>query len=95
MTKRTKKVGVTGKFGARYGVKAKNKYRKIEEKQRKYHVCPNCGHLKLKREGTAIWTCRKCGAKFAGGAYVPQTDTGAEVKKTIRGVIAGGKDDLI
>jgi large subunit ribosomal protein L37Ae len=95
MTKRTKKVGVTGKFGARYGVKAKNKYRKIEERQRKYHKCPGCGQLKLKRESTGIWVCRKCGAKFAGGAYFPQTDAGTEVKKTIRGIITGGNNDLV
>ncbi|KAA0000742.1 MAG: 50S ribosomal protein L37Ae [Thermoplasmata archaeon] len=95
MTKRTKKVGVTGKFGARYGVKAKNKYRKIEEKQRKYHKCPKCGHVAVKRESTAIWVCRKCGAKFAGGAYVPQTDAGAEVNKTLRSIITGGDNDLL
>ncbi|MEA2054628.1 MAG: 50S ribosomal protein L37Ae [Candidatus Thermoplasmatota archaeon] len=89
MAKRTKKTGVTGKFGARYGVKAKNKHRKIEEKQRKYHKCPNCGHFKLKRESTAIWVCGKCGAKFAGGAYIPQTDAGTEVKKIIKGIVGG------
>lgn len=88
MAKRTKKAKGTGKFGARYGVKARNKYRKIDEKQRTWHRCPQCGHHRVKREGTAIWVCRKCGAKMAGGAYLPQTDAGLEVTKTIRSVMA-------
>jgi large subunit ribosomal protein L37Ae len=91
MAKRTKKVKGTGKFGARYGVKARTKYRKIDEKQRQLHVCPHCSQQRVKRDGTGIWVCTKCGAKMAGGAYQPQTDAGLEVKKTLRSIV--GRDD--
>jgi len=88
MAKRTKKAAGTGKFGARYGVKARNKYKKIDQKQRQAYPCPQCGHKKVMREGTGVWVCRKCGAKMAGGAYIPQTDAGIEAKKTIKSVLA-------
>lgn len=39
---RTKKVGITGRFGARYGRKAKRQVKKIEENMKKKHVCPKC-----------------------------------------------------
>ena len=39
---RTKKVGITGRFGARYGRKAKRSVKMIEENMKKNHVCPRC-----------------------------------------------------
>ena len=39
---RTKKVGITGRFGARYGRKAKRSVKIIEENMKKNHVCPKC-----------------------------------------------------
>lgn len=90
MTKRTKKVGITGKFGPRYGIKAKRKFRETDEKQRKRHVCPACGHEKVKRESTGIWVCRKCNTTFAGGAYLPTTPSGIEAEKDLKS-ITGGK----
>ena len=89
MAKRTKKVGATGKFGPRYGLKAKRKYKKMEEKQRVWHVCPACGHKKVKRESTGIWVCRKCNTTFAGGAYVPTTPSGMEAEKNLKSIIGG------
>ncbi|MBU0498336.1 MAG: 50S ribosomal protein L37Ae [Candidatus Thermoplasmatota archaeon] len=86
MAKRTKKVGTAGRFGARYGVRSRSQVRNIEEQQKKYHICPSCGQQKVKRSGTGIWSCRKCGTSFAGGAYIPKTAQGQDVEKTIRGV---------
>ena len=70
---RTKKVGITGRFGARYGRKAKRSVKIIEENMKKNHVCPKCDRPYVKRQAAGIWKCRKCGAVFTGGAYVPET----------------------
>ncbi|OYT42112.1 MAG: 50S ribosomal protein L37ae [Candidatus Aenigmarchaeota archaeon ex4484_224] len=68
---KTKKVGSAGRFGPRYGKKQRKIVAEIEKLQRKRHVCPRCGLPYVKRLSTGIWYCTKCGAKFAGGAYVP------------------------
>ena len=58
---RTKKVGITGRFGARYGRKAKRQVKKIEENMKKKHVCPKCDRPYVKRVSAGIWECKKCG----------------------------------
>ncbi len=68
---RTKKVGSAGRFGARYGKKVREIVAAIEKLQRKRHICPRCKMPYVKRLSTGIWFCKKCGAKFAGGAYLP------------------------
>ncbi len=85
MAKRTKKVGPAGRFQARYGVRARNRLKNIEFIQRQYHICPSCGQRKVKRESTAIWVCRKCGLKFAGGAYLPRTEVGQSIDRLLKG----------
>jgi len=87
MAKRTKKVGSVGRYQARYGVRARTQVRNVEIQQKTKHVCPNCGHQKVKRISTGIWQCKKCENKFAGGAYIPQTEAGQNVKKMLRGEI--------
>jgi large subunit ribosomal protein L37Ae len=69
----TKKVGSTGRYGSRYGTKGKKVIREIEKKQKKKQECPYCERKALKRIAAGIWYCRKCNAKFAGGAYFPRT----------------------
>jgi large subunit ribosomal protein L37Ae len=73
MSKRTKKVGSTGRFGPRYGTRTKKVIREIEKLQRKKHMCPKCERYTLKRVAAGIWECKKCGAKIAGGAYLPKS----------------------
>lgn len=73
MSLRTKKVKSVGRFGPRYGVRIRRRIREIEARQKTWHECPNCAAPRVKRTSTAIWECRKCGHKYAGGAYFPRT----------------------
>ena len=91
MSRRTKKVGSTGRYQARYGVKSRTRIRNVEIHQRVKHVCPSCGHKKVKRTDTSIWKCKKCGVKFAGGAYIPTTEAGENVNKILKGEIESTK----
>jgi large subunit ribosomal protein L37Ae len=75
MAKGTDHTGSTGRFGPRYGVRIRRRIRDIEEDQRDDHLCPGCGHEKVTREAAGIWQCDKCGHKFAGGAYTPETSS--------------------
>lgn len=87
MAKRTKKVGSIGRYGARYGVRAKTLVKNVEDSQKIKHICPSCGHQKVRRISTSIWQCGKCNIKFAGGAYNPKTEAGQNAEKMLRGEI--------
>ncbi|MFQ6107859.1 MAG: 50S ribosomal protein L37ae [Thermoplasmata archaeon] len=71
MTRKTKKTGISGKFGPRYGVTIRKRIRDVEQEKVKRHTCPSCNHKAVKRVSTGIWRCWKCGTTFAGGAYRP------------------------
>jgi len=83
MARRTKKVGPAGRFSSRYGVRIRKLVRDIEVIQRAKHICPSCGHKKVKRVGAGIWKCRKCETVFAGGAYVPRTESSLNIEKVL------------
>ncbi len=63
--------GPAGRFGARYGIKTRRKIDRIESRQKAKHKCPYCDELKVKRVSLGIYQCKKCEAKFTGGAYTP------------------------
>jgi len=87
---RTRKVGATGKFGARYGMKARKRYAAIDREMRRTHECPSCRMVGVRRVSTGIWRCRKCGAVFAGGAYLPRTSIARDTERVIKSIGAGG-----
>jgi len=73
----TKKVGMTGKFGARYGIKIRSDVLKVNEKKTK--ECPYCKKKSIKRTSAGIWECSKCKVKFTGGTHVPIFNETVEV----------------
>ncbi len=76
---KTKKVGISGKFQARYGSVVRKRYRQIMEKMKGKIKCPRCQTKgSVHRISTGIWHCKKCDAKFTGGAYYIETPRGAE-----------------
>ena len=73
MARRTKKVGITGKFGPRYGVTVRKKIKEASKPRQAPQKCPECQYMAVKRESSGIWLCRHCGLKFAASAYSIKT----------------------
>ncbi|MFS7903613.1 putative ribosomal protein L37ae [Helianthus anomalus] len=70
MTKRTKKVGIVGKYGIRYGASLRKQIKKME--------------YAVKRKAVGIWGCKDCGKVKSGGAYMLNTAGAVTVRSTIR-----------
>ncbi|KAF2861404.1 putative 60S ribosomal protein L43 [Piedraia hortae CBS 480.64] len=84
MTKRTKKVGITGKYGTRYGASLRKQVKKIEISQHAKYTCTFCGKTTVKRHSVGIWNCKSCKKTMAGGAYSLSTPAAATARSTIR-----------
>ncbi|RZC20088.1 60S ribosomal protein L37a isoform A [Glycine soja] len=69
MTKRTKKAGIVGKYGTRYGASLRKQIKKMEVSQHSKFFCEFCGKYAVKRKAVGIWGCKDCGKVKAGGAY--------------------------
>ncbi|CAE6487598.1 unnamed protein product [Rhizoctonia solani] len=99
MTKRTRKVGVTGKYGtASWGLIMSGLWVIImrfmrfsvmvlpcmEVTQHARYTCTFCGKDSVKRTAVGIWNCRSCKKVIAGGAWTVSTTAAATVRSTIR-----------
>merc|ERR1711962_1780638 len=69
MAKRTKKVGIVGKYGTRYGASLRKQVKKLEESARIKYFCNFCGKDSVRREAVGIWRCKPCRRRIAGAAY--------------------------
>ena len=83
MERRAAKVGITGKYGTRYGQKLRKQVKAIEILQRKKTICPFCGKTAIKRAAAGIWKCRACKRSSAGGAWEFTTTAATTAKTTI------------
>nr|ALS05112.1 60S ribosomal protein L37a [Labidocera rotunda] len=86
MAKRTKKVGITGKYGTRYGASLRKTVKKMEISQHSKYVCTFCGKENMKRKAVGIWQCgtKNCRIRVAGGAWNYTTTAAASVRSAVR-----------
>lgn len=84
MTRRTKKVKSTGRFGTRYGSRLRKRIREIDATTKVAHRCPRCRVYAVRKLSGGIWKCRKCANTFTGGAWQPQTNAARRAMGSIR-----------
>mmetsp|Transcript_12535 Transcript_12535/g.17125 ORF Transcript_12535/g.17125 Transcript_12535/m.17125 type:complete len:93 (-) Transcript_12535:173-451(-) len=84
MTKRTKKAGIVGKYGTRYGASLRKIVKKMEVSQHSKYFCEFCGKFGFKRQAVGIWHCKDCRKTKAGGAFVLNTASSITVRSNIR-----------
>jgi len=73
MASGTKKAGITGKYGPRYGVKIRKQIKSVSRHMIKPQRCPECQADAVKRVASGIWKCNHCKLKFAASAYSVRT----------------------
>ena len=71
MAKRTKKVGIVGKYGTRYGASLRKQIKKVEVSQHSKYVCQYCGKVAVKRAAVGIWKCKACKKVVVSAACRP------------------------
>mmetsp|Transcript_37221 Transcript_37221/g.64309 ORF Transcript_37221/g.64309 Transcript_37221/m.64309 type:complete len:97 (-) Transcript_37221:37-327(-) len=85
MSKHTKKVGITGKYGTRYGASLRKIVKKYEIQQRSRYGCSFCGKTSVGRLAGGIWKCKSktCGKTIAGGCWTLATGAAVTAKTSI------------
>mmetsp|Transcript_80739 Transcript_80739/g.158507 ORF Transcript_80739/g.158507 Transcript_80739/m.158507 type:complete len:98 (+) Transcript_80739:60-353(+) len=85
MARHTKKVGITGKYGTRYGAALRKVVKKYEISQRARYACPFCGKNSVKRAAAGMWTCsaKTCKKTLAGGCWTLTTIAATTARSTI------------
>ena len=83
-----RRLGIGGGFGARYGTITRRQHIDILSTLRSKHECPRCKFKTVKRWSVGVWLCKKCGHKFAGGAYTPITKVGEIAARATRGMMS-------
>ncbi|XP_027781774.2 large ribosomal subunit protein eL43-like [Marmota flaviventris] len=84
IAKRTKKVGIIGKYGTRYGASLRKMVKKIEISQHAKYTCSFCGKTKMKRQAVGIWHWGSCMKTVAGGAWTYNITSVVTVKSAVR-----------
>ncbi|KAJ2772243.1 60S ribosomal protein L43, partial [Coemansia nantahalensis] len=82
--KRTRKVGITGKYGTRYGASLRKVAKKLEIAQHSRYQCTFCGKNSVRRQAVGIWNCSSCRRVLAGGAWSVETPSSSTTRSAIR-----------
>ena len=83
MGRHTKKVGICGKYGTRYGASIRKNMKKQEVAQHMKYNCQFCGKDTVKRRCAGIWECKACKRVSAGGAYMFNTPAATTARTTL------------
>ena len=76
MMPRKKKKSYGLRLRTRGGASVRKRWTRIMTTMKSPHKCPSCASRSVKRVSAGIWSCTKCGYRFAGGAYQPMTKLG-------------------
>jgi large subunit ribosomal protein L37Ae len=83
MGQNTKKAGIVGKYGTRYGGTLRKVIKKMEVTQHATYNCSFCGKNSVKRQATGVWKCSRCKKTMAGGSYVLSTAAAVTVRTAV------------
>ncbi|MFP3950374.1 MAG: 50S ribosomal protein L37ae [Candidatus Micrarchaeia archaeon] len=75
--------------GSRYGRRIRKLSDTATKRKKDSYECPKCGKRSVKRISYALWECRSCGARIAGGAYTLTTPTANTARKMLAKEEAG------
>ncbi|KAL1782724.1 60S ribosomal protein L37a [Sigmodon hispidus] len=92
MANRTKKVGIVGKYGTRYGASLWKMVKKIEISQHTKYTCSFCGKNKMKGRAIGIGHCGSCMKTVADGAWTYNTTSAVTVRRSAIGRLKELKD---
>ena len=97
MAKRTKKVGIVGKFGTKFGATLRKIVKKFEVTKKAKYLSPFSGKESVRRQAVGIWKCKDTNRKIAGGAWTLNTAAAVTAKTNINRLrrlreIAGKED---
>ncbi|CAL6297380.1 unnamed protein product [Bathycoccus prasinos] len=84
MAKRTKKVGITGKYGTRYGASLRKVIKKQEISQHSKYFCDFCGKYAVKRQAVGIWGVQRMPQGKSWRRVRLNTSGAVTVRSTIR-----------
>lgn len=83
MSKRIKKVGITGKYGVRYGSSLRKRAKICMEQKKKKYECPSCGKNNVRWQAIGLWKCKSCEKVMSGGGWCFETVLQTSIKQSL------------